>query len=82
MEFGLKFTKTNILILRGLALIYLFAFCSVFDQIELLYAKGGLLPVEKYLDTIKGRFSSFSAFPTIFAYTNQIFYYLFPSVIT
>jgi hypothetical protein len=72
MDFGAKFTKTNLLFLRLLSFIYLFAFASLYDQIELLYSKGGLLPIESFMVQVRKQFSSLGQFPTIFLHTDWI----------
>lgn len=53
--------------LRGLALVYLFAFSSAFIQLEGLLGSDGILPVRQYLAAIATQFgfTRFFLFPTV-----------------
>ena len=65
---------TRSIFLRGIGLIYLFAFVSIYVQIQGLYGDEGLLPVKQFMDQIKSQYSeiSYVLYPNILLFSENI----------
>lgn len=66
---GKRVTDTYVLcrfvVVRGVALIYLIAFLSLFLQVDGLFGKNGILPISQFMEAVSGRYQ-FGELPTVF----------------
>ncbi len=81
MEFFNDSTKiilTRSIFLRGMGLIYLFSFCSIYVQIQGLYGDEGILPVKEYINNVKSQHKeiTFSFYPNLLLFSERINRYL------